>query len=163
MSRKVFCSFHYTPDCWRAGQVRNAGVIEGNAPVSDNDWETITRSGDAAIERWIASQMSGTSCAVVLIGTGTAGRKWINHEIVKAWNDGKGVVGVHVHNLQDQSKRQSTKGGNPFGGITMGQTPLSSIARVYDPPYWDSTSVYAHITSNLTAWVEEAIAIRGRY
>ena len=81
MARKVFYSFHYNPDNWRASQVRNIGAIEGNQPAKDNDWETITKGGDKAIEKWIADQMSGRSCVVVLIGAGTANRKWINHEI----------------------------------------------------------------------------------
>ena len=72
MARKVFYSFHYNPDNWRASQVRNIGAIEGNQPAKDNDWETITKGGDKAIEKWIADQMSGRSCVVVLIGAGTA-------------------------------------------------------------------------------------------
>jgi hypothetical protein len=95
VARKVFFSFHYLPDAWRASQIRNMGVLEGNPPVSDNQWETIVGGGDAAIERWIDAQMSGRSCAIVLIGSATAGRKWITYEISKAWNDGKGVVGIH--------------------------------------------------------------------
>ena len=79
MARKVFYSFHYTPDNWRAAQVRQMGVIEGDAPCSDNDWEKVTKGGDDAIKKWIAGQMSGKSCVVVLIGNDTAGRKWINH------------------------------------------------------------------------------------
>jgi hypothetical protein len=51
MARKVFYRFHYVPDNWRAAQVRNAGVVEGNVPVSDNDWEKITRGGEDAIKR----------------------------------------------------------------------------------------------------------------
>lgn len=31
--RQVFYSFHYENDAWRAGQVRNIGVLEGNFPV----------------------------------------------------------------------------------------------------------------------------------
>lgn len=96
MARKTFFSFHYKPDNWRASQVRNAGVVEGNTPVSDNDWETITKKGDDAIKRWIADQMYGRSCAIVLVGSGTAGRKWINHEIIEAWNKKMGVVGVCI-------------------------------------------------------------------
>ena len=92
MARNCFYSFHYKPDNARASQVRNIGVIEGNKPVSDNDWEAVTKGGDDAIKRWIASQMKGKTCAVVLAGTGTANRKWINHEIIKAWDDGLGVV-----------------------------------------------------------------------
>ena len=52
-TRKVFYSFHYVPDAWRASQVRNMGVMEGNQPASDNDWESIKKKGDAAIKSWI--------------------------------------------------------------------------------------------------------------
>ena len=45
MARKAFYSFHYKPDASRAGQVRNIGVVEGNTPVSDNDWEAVTKEG----------------------------------------------------------------------------------------------------------------------
>lgn len=162
MARRVFYSFHYKPDNWRASQVRNMGVIEGNRPCSDNDWESITQGGDEKIKKWIAEQLDGKSCAVVLIGANTAGRKWINHEIVKAWNEKKGVVGVYVHNLQDSDTKQSTKGSNPFASIKYGDSGkmLSVIAKAYDPPYTTSTSVYNHIKENLETWVEEAITIR---
>ena len=161
MARKVFFSFHYKPDNWRAAQVRNAGAIEGNHPVSDNDWETITRGGDRAIQMWIDSQLRGKSCAVVLIGRNTAGRKWIEYEIRKAWRDNKGLVGIHVHNLKDKDGRQSLKGRNPFG-LTVDGRHLSSIVKTYDPPYKTSTYVYSHIKSNIEKWVEEAILIRHR-
>lgn len=161
MARKAFYSFHYKPDSHRASQVRNMGVIEGNQVVSDNEWESITDGGDAAIEKWIAGQMSGKSCAVVLIGSGTAGRKWINHEIIKAWNDKKGVVGVYIHNLKNLAGDQSTKGANPFASIDVGEKKMSSIVKAYDPPYSTSTNVYAHIAANLADWIEEAITIRG--
>jgi len=161
MARKVFFSFHFKPDSWRAGQVRNAGVVEGNAPVSDNDWEGVKRGGDAAIQRWIDGQLDGRSCAVVLIGAETAGRKWIEYEITKAWNDGKGVVGIYVHNLRDASGRQSEKGANPFDRITLGKTRhLSELVRAYDPPHFDSSLVYEHIKNCIETWVEEAIRIR---
>ena len=45
MARRTFYSFHHKPDNWRASQVRNMGVIEGNRPVSDNDWEQIKKGG----------------------------------------------------------------------------------------------------------------------
>ena len=165
MARKVFFSFHYKPDNWRAAQVRNMGRVEGNTPVSDNDWEAITQGGDAAIEKWIAEQLQGKSCAVVLIGAKTAGRKWIKYEIKKAWNDGKGVLGVHVHNLKDSDENQSDKGRNPFEDFKVGDDgkKLSEIAKAYDPPFSTSTYVYNHIKENLEAWVEEAISIRGEH
>lgn len=163
MARKAFYSFHYKPDNWRASQVRNAGVIEGNTPVSDNDWETVTKGGEAAIKKWIGEQLNGRSCSVVLIGANTAGRKWINYEIEKTWNDKKGLVGIYIHNLKGSDGKQSTKGSNPFVGIKSSSgTPLSSVVKTYDPPYSTSTNVYDHIKENLEAWVEEAIAIRDK-
>ena len=78
MKRKVFYSFHYKPDNWRASQVRNIGKVEGNSPASDNDWEEVTKDGDDAIQKWIDDQLKGRGCTVVLIGNKTAGRKWID-------------------------------------------------------------------------------------
>jgi hypothetical protein len=162
MARKAFYSFHYRPDNWRAAQVRTMGVIEGNAPASDNDWEAVTSGGDDAIKKWIDGQMSGKSCTIVLIGANTAGRKWINYEIVKAWDDQKGVLGIYIHNLKDNDKNQTTKGGNPFDHITLGTNgaKLSTVVKAYDPPYSDSTQVYAYIKRNLSDWIEAAITIR---
>ena len=158
--RRVFYSFHYRPDNWRAAQVRNMGVVEGNSPASDNDWESITKGGDAAIKRWIDGQMTGKSCAIVLIGSNTSGRKWIKYEIEKAWNDGKGLLGIYIHGLQNAAGRQSSKGANPFYTFSVNGKRLSSIVKAYDPPYKRSTNVYSYIKNNVSDWIEEAIAIR---
>ena len=162
MARNVMYSFHYALDSQRAAQVRNMGVLEGNAPVSDNDWEAVTKGGTAAIEKWIAGQIAGRTCVVVLIGKETAGRKWVTHEISSGWNAGLGVVGIYIHNLQNLAEQQTTKGLNPIGNVTLtaSTAKLSTIAKAYDPPYSTSTNVYAHIKANLAGWVEEAITIR---
>ena len=61
--RQVFYSFHFKNDSWRAGQVRNIGVVEGNTPVSSNDWEEVKRKGDDSIKRWIDTHgKSSVSC-----------------------------------------------------------------------------------------------------
>jgi len=162
MARKAFFSFHYKPDNWRASQVRNAGMVEGNQPVSDNDWERIVSRGDGAIQAWIDGQMSGRQCVVVLIGRATAGRKWINYEIKKGWDDKRGVVGIYIHGLKDRNGDQSSKGRNPFDGFTVGskRKELSSVVKAYDPPYTSSTNVYEYIKDNMADWVEEAVSIR---
>ena len=139
------------------------GMVEGNRPVTDNRWETIKRGGDAAIKRWIDDQLSGKACLVVLIGNATANRRWINYEISKAWNDGKGVVGIYIHKLENQLKQQSTKGNNPFMYVKSNGLSLSDTVKDYDPPYSTSTYVYNHIKDNLAGWVEEAILIRSIY
>lgn len=163
MERRAFYSFHYKPDNWRASQVRNMGVVEGNRPVSDNDWETIKKGGDAAIKKWIDGQLNGKSVAIVLIGEKTAGRKWIKYEIKKAWEDGKGVLGIYIHNLKDKDGNQSSKGRNPFDDFTINGVSLAKIVKAYDPPFSTSKYVYDHIKENLADWIEKAIEIRGNY
>jgi hypothetical protein len=165
MARKVFYSFHYEPDCARAARVRNMGVVEGNKPATDNNWEAITDGGNRAIKEWIDDQLYGKSCNVVLIGENTAGRKWINYEIESAWNNNKGVVGLYIHRLKDFDGYQSSKGCNPFDDFTMdgSQKKLSSIVKAYNPPYADSKDVYSYISDNLAEWIEEAIEIRDNY
>lgn len=75
-----------------------------------------------------------------------SGGKWIKYEIEAAWNAGKGVVGVYVHNLKDASEDQTTKGRNPLEDFNLDNgTALSSVAKAYDPPYTTSTYVYDHI------------------
>jgi hypothetical protein len=163
MARKVFYSFYYKEDNWRASQVRNMGVIEGNQPVSDNDWEQIKKGGDEAIKRWINEQLNGRSCTIVLIGTNTAGRKWIKYEIEKSWNDKKGLLGIYIHNLKDKDGNQSSKGNNPFDNFKLNDKPLSQIVKAYDPPYSNSKDVYDYIKNKIASWVEEAISIRNNY
>ena len=68
MARRAFYSFHYKPDNWRAAKVRNIGVVEGNEPVTDNDWEQVKKGGSTAIQDWIDGQLKGKSCTIVLIG-----------------------------------------------------------------------------------------------
>lgn len=162
MARRCFYSFHYNPDNWRASQIRNIGVIEGNRPASDNDWETIVSGGESAIRRWISAQMKGRSCTVVLVGAGTANRKWINHEIVQSWDEGMGVVGVRVHGLQNRDGNVSMRGKNPFDFTTHGPTgkKLSAIVKCYDPAGSNSKERYAWISKHLANAVEEAVKIR---
>ncbi len=162
MTRKCFYSFHYVPDCVRASQVRQIGSIEGNKPAQDNDWETIVGGGDSAIKTWIADQMNGKSCMILLVGSNTANRKWINHEIVRAWDEKMGVVGINIHGLKNFSEETSPKGSDPFDFVTHGptKTRLSSIVKCYDPGGADSKARYAWISKHLANAVEEAIKIR---
>ena len=141
--------------------MRNIGVTEHDEPVSDNSWEQVRRGGDAAIQKWINDQMSTRSCVIVLIGSQTASRKWVDYEIRKAWNDKKGLLGIYIHRLLNQDGRASSKGANPFASVRLqnGQT-LNQCVAAYDPIYTDSKDVYGHIKDHLEEWVEHAIKNR---
>lgn len=160
MARRVFFSFHFKNDAWRASQVRNMGVVEGDKPISDNDWETVKKGGDKAIEKWIEDQLAGKSCTIVLVGSETSKRPWIKHEIKRSWVLGKGLLGICIHNLKDQDGNKSSKGANPFDEFTIDGKPMSNYVTLYDPPYQDSQMVYDHIKSNIGTWTEKAITAR---
>lgn len=160
MTRQVFFSFHYDSDYWRASQIRNIGVVEGNKPVSDNKWEEIKAQGDEEIKNWIDNQLANRSCTIVLIGKNTAGRKWIKYEIRKTWNDGKGLLGIYVHNLKDRQGKTTIKGRNPFLDFSLNGRSLDRIVNDHNPPRSTSKGTYSYIEENIENWIEEAIEIR---
>jgi hypothetical protein len=156
--RQIFYSFHYDNDVFRVQQIRNIGALEDNKPVSANDWETVKRGGNSAIEKWIEDNMKYRSCIVVLIGLETHKRPWVKHEIQKAWKEGKGLLGIYVHNLKDPRTGTCSKGTNPFEQFSFNDgTKLSSKISCYDPK---STDAYNDIKDNIEKWIEKAISDR---
>jgi hypothetical protein len=165
MARKVFFSFHFDEDFWRTQQVRNINALEGNPLATPNGWEEVKRKGDAAIEKWIADEMAGRTCAIVLVGAQTASRKWVINEISKAWNDERGVLGIRINKLLNSTGQASTAGPNPFEKVTFTKTQktLSTVAPFVTPAGADSKATYASIAANIETWIEEAIKIRKDY
>lgn len=165
MARKVFLSFHYDNDNWRVQTVKNIGAVEGQTLLTSNQWEDVKAGGEEAIRKWIDENMSGKSCNIVLIGSQTAGRKWVEYEFKKAWSDGKGVLGIHIHKLLDSNQKSSTKGRNPFSGFTInnGKTRFDTVVPVYDPAGANSNAAYSTISNNIEGWIENAIAVRKQW
>lgn len=160
MKRRVFYSFHYQADHWRAQQVRNIGAVEGQKLAHANEWEKIKRAPDG-IKRWIDDQLVGKSCVIVLIGTETYTRPWVLYEICRGWNERKGVLGIHIHRLEDSYGRASLKGMNPFEQIRLENGRLlSEYAPVFDPPGYTSRDVYRNIQFLCSAWIDFAIRQR---
>ena len=157
--RQVFYSFHYKKDVMRAAQIRNIGALEGNKSVAENEWEEIKGKGDKAVEKWIDDNMNYRSCVIVLVGEETSKRNWVDYEIRKAWNDGKGVLGIYIHNIKDPKVGKGVKGANPFASIKMKNSDkhLSDYVECYNPKADDA---YNDIAANLEDWVEKAIKAR---
>ena len=162
--RQVFFSFHYTPDNWRAAQVKNMGIVDNSSTWSANDWEEVRYKTDAKIKEWIDAQMAMRSCIVVLIGKETSSRKWVKYEIEKAYELGKGIVGVYIHGLKNADGEQTTQGSNPFYSIcNKDGHRLSNYVECYNSPHSSSTYVYDDIKENLSDYIERAIDNRGSY
>jgi hypothetical protein len=157
MARRAFFSFHYKNDVWRANQVRNSWVTQGKEAagfIDAADFEKLQKEGDAAIKKWIDNQLSGTSVTVVLIGTDTSTRPYVQYELQKSYQRGNGIVGLHIHSCKDKSGDTCTKGSTTFGelGKDASGDPVYfyQIAKVYD--YVDDDGY-----KNLGTWIEDAV------
>lgn len=116
MARRVFFSFHYERDIWRANQVRNANVVAGPDVAGffdHSEYEDAKKKGDDAIARMILRHLGGTSVTVVLIGTETADRQWVQYEIAESIARKNGLLGVRIHHLKDQNQETSPWGPAP--------------------------------------------------
>jgi hypothetical protein len=139
--KRVFFSFHYEEDVWRATNVRNAGKVDAAAAAGWDDaslWEKAKHNGDCEISRLIDDGLKGTSVTVVLIGSETANRPWVTYEIEKSIERGNGLLGVRIHSIKDQAGKRSRHGRVPKALST-------GNYRVYD---WHRAS--------LGRWVEHA-------
>lgn len=118
MARRVFFSFHYERDIWRANQVRNSWATKPDREAAGfwdaAAWEEVKKKGEEAIKRWIDKQLEGTSVTVVLIGTETSDRKYVQCEINQSWNKGNGLIGIYFQKLKDKDGKTDLKGADPF-------------------------------------------------
>jgi hypothetical protein len=169
MARNVFFSFHHQMDIWRVSQIRNSWVTQErntNQFLDAASWEAVKKKGVLNIQSWINRQLRGTSVTVVLIGSQTATRKYVNYEIEQSHKRGNGLLGIYIHNVKNSKGIKGTKGENPFEsffiekkdpfgfGITY-KKKFSDIYPVYDW-FWDSGR------ENLNSWIEKAAKAAGR-
>jgi hypothetical protein len=117
LARRTFFSFHYDLDVWRASQVRNSNVVRRETSPSFIEaglWEEAKIKGKAALEKLINDGLTNTSATVVLIGSETASRRWVQYEIQQSAARGNGLLGVYIHNIKDANGRTTSKGSNPL-------------------------------------------------
>jgi len=160
MPRRVFFSFHYQNDIFRVNQIRRLWEFPGKEPVGfwdDSLWEKVKISGDAAIKRTIDEALVGTSVTIVLIGSQTAYRRYVKYEIEQSHRLGKGLLGIHIYNLDDQFGKTSQPGPNPFELI---QDPVTGrrLSELYPTYYWYGNDG----RDNISNWIEVAARKAGR-
>lgn len=160
MAKKVFFSFHFERDAWRAGQVRNSGITQETSGFTDAVvWEEVKKKGDKAIKEWIDGQLRGTSVTAILIGKETADRKYVQYEIEKSAEKGNGFIGIYIHNLENKDRETDVQGSNPLNNFYYNKDGnkiyLSDMYKTY---YWKKDKGYEKISE----WVEEAAQLAGR-
>ncbi len=146
MARRAFFSFKYK-DVSRAMVVRNSWVAQGKQAagfVDAADFEKLKQQGDPAIQRWIDSQLNGTSVTVVLVGQHTCSSRWVKYEIEKSIEIGNGLLGIDVSKIKDLQKSTSERCGQ--------------IPKGYPFYLWFKEDGY----NNLGGWIEKAAKAAGR-
>lgn len=144
--RSVFFSFDFD-DVWRVNQVRNSWVAQGKSAagfIDSVDFESIKRQGDAAIGRWIDSQLENTSVTVVLVGQHTCTSRWVKYEITKSIQRGNGLLGIDISKILDSQRNTSERCGQ--------------IPKGYPFYLWNNNKGY----DNLGDWIEKAAKDAGR-
>lgn len=158
MARSIFTSFHYDSDAARVQQVLNIGVITNDSRITAQEWETVKRQTDPAIEKWIHEQMLRKSAVVVLVGAETAGSRWVDYEIRKAWNDRRPLVGIRIHGLKNLERTTARRGANPFANVKLAGNggTLDQHIPLHDPVGSDSKAIYNSISDNIDNWIATA-------
>lgn len=149
MARRVFFSFHYERDVWRASVVRNSWVTKPDREAAGffdaGIWEEAKRKGDAAIRQLIDDGLVGTSVTAVLIGTETSSRAYVKYEVDQSIKRGNGLMGIRIHNIKNTAGMADA----------WGASPLPADYPVYD---WVGDRGY----ENLGGWLEAAARKAGR-
>jgi hypothetical protein len=162
MARRVFFSFQYENDLWRANVVRNSWVTQDRQAAGFWDaslWEEANRFGDVAIRRMIDEGLDNTSITVVLIGAETAGRPWVLYEIQKSYDRGNGLLGVYLNDIRDQYGFTDIMGANPFKRLYIqGSAGMRWMSDTYPTYSW----VKDNGPQNFGIWVENAARTAGR-
>jgi hypothetical protein len=163
MARRAFFSFHYERDIWRASIVRNSWITKPNRESAGffdaSLWEEAKRNGQNAIRNLILNGLQNTSVSVILIGSETSSRDWVNFEIIESYKRGNGLLGVYIHNIRNEYSFIDIKGINPFNNIYInlnGQNLFfSSIFPTYDYILNDGYN-------QLGNWIEDAASKAGK-
>lgn len=123
MAKNVFFSFHYDDVVsFRANVVRNSGILKrnaGNHIFSDGSiWEESKSKDPSDLKKLIQkSGLYGTSISVVLIGEKTSERRWVKYELVKSFEKGNGIIGIHINRIRGKNGYITQKGNNPLDKI----------------------------------------------
>ena len=119
MAKRVFFSFHYDDvKTFRANVVRNHGLLKENSQESGffdaSIWEDAKKHGDIAVKNLINRNLENTTVTCALIGTHTWSRRWVRYEILKSYDRGNLMFGVHINSVTDKNKQTFVQGTNIF-------------------------------------------------
>lgn len=117
MPRYTFFSFAYDDvKNFKVNVVRNSWLLHNSKEtfIDSSIWEKKKAINSTAVRNLINDGLHRTSVTAVLIGENTANRRWVNYEIVKSFDKGNGIFGVHLNRIKGKHQIISAKGKNPL-------------------------------------------------
>lgn len=117
MLRYTFFSFSYEDvKNFKVNVVRNSCLLNNNAEtfIDGSIWEKEKSKGATVIKNLIESGLKKTSVTSVLIGDDTFDRRWVKYEIVKSFERGNGILGIHINRIRGKHQCISRRGLNPL-------------------------------------------------
>jgi MTH538 TIR-like domain (DUF1863) len=119
--RRVFFAYHYKADVQRAQVVSKSWITkpdrESAGFLNNLEFEKKQRQDKELLKQFLSDAMKGCSVTAVLIGTETARRPWVRYELIRSFQQGRGLLGIYVHNINDFNGKTAEQGHNPFGSI----------------------------------------------
>lgn len=156
MARKVFFCFHYEDvKTFRANVVRKHGLTKENVQEAGffdaSIWEDAKKHGDESVKRLINSNLENTSMTCALIGTETWKRRWVRYEILKSYDRGNLLFGVHINSVPDKNRQTFSQGLNPFDylGFVISEDGRKLTYYEHDGTSW---KVYQELQAKTTSF-----------
>ena len=155
MTIRVFLSFDYSEDLWRASVVRNRWIADP-ARATGGFWDPSfqdTPRNRADLERFVDEQIDATDVTAVLIGARTATCPHVLYAIRRSAELGRGLVGIYIDQCKNRYGSAAIRGPNPFDRVMIERAgraePLSDSVPTYD---WVVDNGFA----NLPDWIDDA-------
>jgi hypothetical protein len=117
MTRRIYLNFHPEHDLWRVNQLRTELV----GPATDQtgffdpaEYAELLLRDKATIRQRIRERVAETSVTLLLLGSETASRPFVQIGIEESIANLNGFVGVQIHGIDDQSGEPSPSGPLPL-------------------------------------------------
>jgi hypothetical protein len=119
MAKRVFFSFHYVDVImFRANVVRNHNQMKESredAGFFDSSiWEDAKLHGASEVKNLIDKGLINSTITCALIGSETWSRRWVKYEILKSFERGNKLLGVHINGVKDKLGITKPLGKNIF-------------------------------------------------
>jgi len=119
---------------FKVNVVRNSWLLNHSVDtfIDGSIWEKEKSKGPTVIKNLIETGLKKTSVTTVLIGDETAERRWVKYEIVKSFEKGNGILGIHINRIRGKQQAISARGLNPLDRLAFQVSEDGKKIRFYE-------------------------------